>query len=129
LAPRIIAALAALSLTGLTFLILHTTFGENAEDAWAWAFDLSIATVAALCWWFALRGHIAGDQLIMRFALIGGLILGALGFAAGFLGPLLFTPGANQGPLLGIFFTGPLGFAAGAWAGALVGFIRRRTTD
>jgi len=29
---------------------------------------------------------------------------------------MLIAPGANQGPLLGIFITGPLGFLAGlAW--------------
>ena len=36
------------------------------------------------------------------------LILGIAGFLGGFVGPLVFTPGANQGPLLGIFITGPL---------------------
>jgi hypothetical protein len=40
-----------------------------------------------------------------------------LGFGAGFFGPLLLSPGANQGPLLGIFFTGPLGFVLGCVGG------------
>ena len=44
------------------------------------------------------------------------LILGAVGFAAGFLGPITFNPEANQGPLLGIFITGP----AGAFLGVLL---------
>jgi hypothetical protein len=35
----------------------------------------------------------------------------------GFLGPIIFTPEANQGPLLGIFITGPLGFLLGGVAG------------
>ena len=35
------------------------------------------------------------------------------------------TPDANQGPLLGIFFTGPLGFVAGTVAGWLWGRARR----
>jgi hypothetical protein len=56
-----------------------------------------------------------------------GLILGALGFAAGFFGPILLRPEANQGPLLGIFITGPLGvvlgLAFGAWR------VRRRELD
>lgn len=43
------------------------------------------------------------------------LLLGAAGFAAGFFGPMLFTPDANQGPLVGIFMSGP--------AGALLGFV------
>ena len=37
----------------------------------------------------------------------------------GFLGPIIFTPEANQGPLLGIFITGPLGFLVGG----VVGFV------
>lgn len=50
-------------------------------------------------------------------AFVGALTGGAVGFAAGFFGPLLLTPDANQGPLLGIFITGPLGFALGALLG------------
>jgi hypothetical protein len=41
------------------------------------------------------------------------LIVGAVGFAAGFLGPITFNPEANQGPLLGIFITGPAGASLG----------------
>jgi hypothetical protein len=37
------------------------------------------------------------------------LILGATGFAAGFFGPMMLVPEANQGPMLGIFITGPGG--------------------
>ncbi len=42
------------------------------------------------------------------------MMAGAIGFCAGFFGPMLLAPDANQGPLLGIFITGPLGFVAGA---------------
>jgi hypothetical protein len=41
------------------------------------------------------------------------LILGGFGFFAGFVGPMILAPDANQGPLLGIFYTGPIGFVAG----------------
>jgi hypothetical protein len=41
------------------------------------------------------------------------LILGVVGFAAGFFGPLVFVPEANQGPLVGIFISGPLGVVIG----------------
>lgn len=60
-------------------------------------------------------GKIAG------FAFGGAIILGAIGFAGGFFGPLLFAPEANQGPLLGIFITGPFGFILGAILGLIVG--------
>lgn len=54
-----------------------------------------------------------------RYQQAGSLILGVLGFAAGFLGPLVFTPDASQGPLVGLFLTGPLVvalvFILGTW--------------
>lgn len=43
--------------------------------------------------------------------------LGSISFAAGFFGPMVLAPGANQGPLLGIFITGPLGALAGFGTG------------
>lgn len=49
----------------------------------------------------------------------GAAVLGSIGFAAGFFGPMIFAPGANQGPMLGIFITGP----GGALLGALAGWI------
>jgi hypothetical protein len=57
--------------------------------------------------------------------LIGGIILGGIGFVVGFFGPIIFTPDANQGPLLGIFITGPLGFILGAILGFCYGFFRK----
>ena len=50
-----------------------------------------------------------------------GAILGIIGFLGGFIGPVIFTPDANQGPMLGIFITGPLGFMLGL----AVGFVLR----
>lgn len=49
-----------------------------------------------------------------------GLFVGIISFLAGFIGPMIFAPGANQGPLLGIIYTGPIGTIVGlVW-----GFIR-----
>lgn len=46
------------------------------------------------------------------------LIVGAAGFAAGFFGPIIFAPDANQGPLVGILISGPGGAVLGLilWA-------------
>ncbi|WP_256750597.1 hypothetical protein [Mesorhizobium sp. Mes31] len=55
-----------------------------------------------------------------------GVILGVIGFVGGFVGPLIFTPEANQGPLLGIFITGPLGFVLGLVVGLMLSLRRRR---
>ena len=59
---------------------------------------------------------------MMRYAVIFGLIA----FAAGFVGPIILTPDANQGPMLGIFITGPLGVIAGAAYGLVNAFVRQR---
>jgi hypothetical protein len=67
-----------------------------------------LAVVITLCAWFALRGALPQALARMRVALLGGMIVGGIGFAGGFFGPILLAPEANQGPLLGIFFTGPL---------------------
>ena len=50
---------------------------------------------------------------ILRRAMTPALKLGGIGFAAGFFGPMLRAPHANQGPMLGIFITGPGGFLLG----------------
>jgi hypothetical protein len=55
------------------------------------------------------------------------LFVGAIAFLGGFVGPMIFAPDANQGPLLGIFCTGPLGFLAGLVWGILRA-VRRRNS-
>jgi hypothetical protein len=51
------------------------------------------------------------------------LALGVSGFAAGFFGPIILRPEANQGPMLGIFITGPGGAALGLLLGTLFRFL------
>jgi len=59
---------------------------------------------------------------------LGSLVTGTIGFSVGFFGPILFTPQANQGPMLGIFITGPLGFMLGGMGGAMYWRARRDRT-
>jgi hypothetical protein len=47
------------------------------------------------------------------------LAVGGVGFALGYIGPLLVSD-SNLGPLLGIFVTGPLGLLAGALIGIIL---------
>lgn len=52
------------------------------------------------------------------------IALGGAGFAAGFVGPIVLNPEANQGPLVGLFITGPGGAAAGLVLGAILNVAR-----
>ena len=56
------------------------------------------------------------------------LAVGAASFLAGFVGPMVLAPHANQGPLLGILITGPLGLLAGLVWGAARAWGRRGAT-
>jgi hypothetical protein len=55
---------------------------------------------------------------------MGGIIIGSIGFVSGFVGPIIFSPSSNQGPLLGIFITGPIGFLLGLVGGGLYWWIK-----
>jgi hypothetical protein len=57
------------------------------------------------------------------------LTVGGACFAAGFFGPILLAPEANQGPLLGIFITGPVGLVLGLAWGAWRALQRRRAGE
>jgi hypothetical protein len=71
-------------------------------------------------------GAAEGSTSVAVMAGLGAAIVGGLGFVAGFFGPMIFAPEANQGPLLGLFITGPAGVAIGAIAGALYAMRRGR---
>jgi hypothetical protein len=60
----------------------------------------------------------------MRIVLTWALSFAAIGFGGGFFGPMILTPDANQGPMLGIFITGPLGFLSGAAIGTAIVIFR-----
>jgi hypothetical protein len=67
-------------------------------------------------------------RTLVSSVLCGALVLGATGFAAGFFGPMILAPDANQGPLLGLFITGPGGTMIGAVGGFLYWSRWRRAT-
>jgi hypothetical protein len=52
-------------------------------------------------------------------ALLIAFLLGAVGFVAGYIAPLILNPESNIGPLTGFVVTGPLGFLAGLALGLL----------
>jgi len=67
-------------------------------------------------------------QSILTSAGTWALVLGVVGFVCGFMGPMVFSPDANQGPMLGIFITGPGGALLGAVLGMIVGAVRPPAT-
>ena len=67
-----------------------------------------------LCWWAALGGRRPTTRARIGASWRMGWVLGAAGLALGFFGPLVITPKANLGPLLGVLITGPGGFVLGA---------------
>jgi hypothetical protein len=60
----------------------------------------------------------------LGYPLIAAAGVGVVGFLAGFFLPLLLSPEANQGPLLGIFITGPGGAALGLAVGVVATLLR-----
>ncbi len=97
---------------------------------------LWLSTIMSLVAAAAVSRYVWMHTATLEARLIGSITLGAfatggVGFAGGFFGPIIFMPGANQGPLLGIFITGPLGFILGAVGGAIYWLVwgRRRSGD
>ena len=124
-AARVLGGVMGAFLTtfALSVIIMQARFGFEPLGA---AYAAGAVSSAAICLWFARLGHIEEVRKRMRFAAICGFITGAVGFVLGFFGPIILTPEANQGPLLGIFVTGPLGYLVGLAAGWLVARFRWR---
>ncbi len=86
---------------------------------------LICALLAGRYVWKRTDGRASSHGLLESVA-AGALIVGVIGFLIGFVGPIIVTPSANQGPLLGIFITGPLGVVLGAIGGGLYWAMRGR---
>jgi hypothetical protein len=84
---------------------------------YVWVGSLVALVVAATVAGYAWRLGPEGPRSVRTAVALGALLVGGAGFAAGFFGPMLLAPGANQGPMLGIFITGPLGYLVGAGLG------------
>ena len=72
------------------------------------------------------EAHLANDR--ERSVSLGAAVaaLGVTGFLAGFVGPMLVNPGANQGLLVGLFISGPAGAALGLLLALLSRALRLR---
>lgn len=78
--------------------------------------------------WSVWKGLGSGAGGLVSHTLRGAAVLGGIGFCGGFFGPMIFAPGANQGPLLGLFITGPSGFFLGGAGGFVYGLVKRNRT-
>jgi hypothetical protein len=79
--------------------------------------------------WFVWKKLRSVPSGLASTVVLGGFIVGGIGFCVGFFGPIIFSPEANQGPLLGIFITGPLGFLLGLLGGFIYWRIRRKKME
>ena len=110
---------AALVFTAVNFFSYWMVFGqifpENLQGMATIAALVTALAAACMIW----RAMAASAKGVFTTAASWAAIAGAIGFCGGFFGPMIFTPGANQGPLLGLFFTGPLGFIGGGICGLI----------
>ena len=75
--------------------------------------------IAALIGWFLwlITKNISRKFVIQL--IITPVITGGIGYVIGFIGPIIFQPENNLGPLLGLFITGPLSFVFGLVGGGI----------
>lgn len=64
-----------------------------------------------------------GQNSKLISVIVWAVTLGAIGFLCGFFGPMVFSPDANLGPMLGIFTTGPVSLFIGLILG-LRGYVK-----
>ena len=95
------------------------------KGQWWIASLISLLCAIAVGRYVWVKSVSAPENLASR-VVYGALVVGGIGFSAGFFGPIIFNPGANQGPLLGIFITGPLGFLLGGIGGFVYWLIQER---
>jgi hypothetical protein len=125
-ARRLVAAALGAALVGFAgWLSLHNLRRDQLES---WIFWVPVAlwllTMGLLCWWRVLVGQEPRARARIAASWRMGWIVGAIGLGLGFVGPLVITPSANLGPLLGILITGPGCFVFGALGAALAGATR-----
>jgi len=94
---------------GLTFLMPLVAALAAGRYAWVHAYNM--------------------PRYLVAFIFYGAVLFGGAGLAAGFFGPMIFTPEANQGPLLDLLITGPAGVSIGAISGLVYGLVKSRREE
>ena len=117
---RLGAAVIGTALAGLAVWIAMRNLSLPTQDGWIfWVpIVLWLLTMSLLCWSVVVPGR--ARRAGVRSSWQAGWMVGGIGLLLGFVGPLVVTPDANLGPLLGILLTGPLGFVVGAIGAGVV---------
>jgi hypothetical protein len=91
------------------------------------AIQIAVSLLAALSIGvFIWKTTLRISQGLIHYIIMGGIIIGSIGFISGFLGPMIFSPSSNLGPLLGIFITGPIGFLIGLVGGGIYWWVKMK---
>jgi hypothetical protein len=93
-----------------TFFPLFFPFAFNRRMTFVVSFLIAVIVSSGI-WMILVYFSARTISKILRIALITGV----LSFLLGFIGPMILSPGANQGPLLGMFHYGPFGLYS--WPG------------
>jgi len=125
---RIVAILFVVPATYYFVFWVPFSLVDLGESRWLIAKIVSVLCALAAGWYVWARMMISHDSPVSSM-LVGAFVIGSISFLAGFIGPIIFLPGSNQGPLLGLFITGPLGFVVGLVVGLLWWRHRRSKTN
>ena len=91
-----------------------------------WVATLVSSLLALGIGWYAWERLASIPEGPVSSIFLGAVVLGSISFCVGFFGPMILTPEANQGPLLGIFITGPIGFLIGGISGYVYWLTKQR---
>jgi hypothetical protein len=121
-ASRLGMAVVGGALGGLAVWLTFRNLGLSTHDGFIfWVpITLWLLTMSVLCLWSAASGDQAASRASIGASWRVGWMVGGVGLAIGFVGPLVIYPKSNLGPLLGILLTGPLGFVVGALGAGVV---------
>lgn len=111
-----------LAMPSIAVLSLSLVNGFDSQLVWLY---LALATVVALSAGLFFRSYDVGGRTTVLLSLAGAVVLGAIGFVAGFWYPGLFRSHGNLAPLVGVFVTGPIGVVCGALVGLALGICRK----
>lgn len=119
----VITAVVAVAAFYLTDLLLRAS---GFFDGQLWLPRTLSIVFALLIGWSLWVKFDSDDHGVLTRVFQGAFFVGGIAFLIGFVGPMIFTPDANQGPMLGIFVTGPLGTIFGAIGGFIYWYFQDR---